>query len=77
MAMIASGFLIHRKGHGSPLASSMKRLIAAWSATRERNAPRLSDRLVSLAKKPSTASSQQAEVGVKWNTKRGCRPSHA
>jgi hypothetical protein len=30
-----------------------------------------------LAKKPSTASSHDAEVGVKWRTKRGCRASHA
>ena len=32
-------------------------------------------RLVSLAK-PSTALSQDAEVGVKWNAQRGCRASH-
>jgi hypothetical protein len=31
---------------------------------------------VSLAKKPSTALSQDAEVGVKWNVQRGCRASH-
>jgi len=31
---------------------------------------------VSLAKKPSTALSQDAEVGVKWNAQRGCRASH-
>jgi hypothetical protein len=31
----------------------------------EQNAPRLSRRLVSLAKKPSTALSQEADVGVK------------
>ena len=33
----------------------------------------LNRRLVSLAKKPSTALSQDAEVGVKWNVQRGCR----
>jgi predicted pyridoxine 5'-phosphate oxidase superfamily flavin-nucleotide-binding protein len=32
---------------------------------------------VSLAKKPSTASSQDAEVGVKWKVQRGCRASHS
>jgi hypothetical protein len=32
--------------------------------------PRLSRRRVSLAKKPSTALSQEAEVGVKWEWKR-------
>jgi hypothetical protein len=31
---------------------------------------------VSLAKKPSTALSLDAEVGVKWNVQRGCRASH-
>jgi hypothetical protein len=40
-------------------------LIAACSDTSEWNAPHFSRRLVSLAKKPSTAFSQEAEVGVK------------
>ena len=31
---------------------------------------------MSLAKKPSTALSQEALVGVKWNVQRGCRASH-
>jgi hypothetical protein len=30
-----------------------------------------------LAKKPSTAFSHDAEVGVKWKVTRGCRPSQA
>ena len=30
-----------------------------------------------LAKKPSTALSQEHEVGVKWKTKRSCRSSQA
>ena len=38
--------------------------------------PRPRRRLVSSAKKPSTALSQDAEVGVKWNVQRGCRTSH-
>jgi hypothetical protein len=33
--------------------------------------------LVSLAKKVSTALSQDAEVGVKWKVQRGCRASHS
>ena len=40
------------------------------------NTPRLRRWRVSLAKKPSTALSQDAEVGVKWNVQRGCRASH-
>ena len=32
---------------------------------------------MSLAKNPSTALSQEAEVGVKWKVQRGCRASHA
>ena len=32
--------------------------------------PRLSRRRVSAEKKPSTAFSHEAEVGVKWNTQR-------
>ena len=32
---------------------------------------------VSLAKRPSTALSHEAEVGVKWKVQRGCRASHA
>ena len=31
---------------------------------------------MSLAKKPSTALSQDTEAGVKWNVQRGCRASH-
>jgi hypothetical protein len=50
-------------------------LIATWRSTRERKTPRLRRRLVSLAK-PSTALSQDAELGVKWNAQRGCRASH-
>ena len=37
--------------------------MAALSSTTERKTPRLRRRLVSLAKKPSTALSQEAEVG--------------
>jgi hypothetical protein len=52
-------------------------LMAGCRSTTERNTPRLSLRLVSLAKKPSTALGQLAEVGVKWKVQRGWRPSQA
>src|SRR3974377_1380538 len=48
----------------------MKRSIAVSSSATDLNTPRLSRRLVSLAKKPSTALSQDAEVGVKWKGQR-------
>src|SRR3954462_6346044 len=50
---------------------------AAWRSTTERNTPRFSRRLVSVAKKVSTALSQEHEVGVKWKVKRGWRASQA
>jgi hypothetical protein len=40
--------------------------MAAWRSETDRKTPRLRRRLVSLPKKPSTALSQDAEVGVKW-----------
>src|SRR5438105_9895182 len=53
--MIFSGSAVQTKGFGSSLVSRRKRLIAAWRSTIEQNTPRLRRRLVSLAKKPSTA----------------------
>src|SRR3954452_1001516 len=47
--------------------------MAAWRSTTERNTPRFKRRLVSVAKKVSTALSQEHEVGVKWKVKRGWR----
>jgi hypothetical protein len=44
---------------------------AACRLTRDVNTPRLRRRLVSLAKKPSTAFSHEHEVGVKWKIQRG------
>ena len=43
----------------------------------DRKAPRFSRRFESLAKKPSTAFSQEHEVGTKWNVQRGWRASQA
>ena len=53
------------------LCPAMKRSMAAWRLTTERKAARLRRRLVSLAKKPSTAFSHDAEVGVKGEVRRG------
>ena len=48
-----------------------KRLMAAWRSATPLNTPRLSRRLVRMAKKPSTALSQLAEGDVKWKLQRG------
>ena len=66
----------HWKGFDLALWSSRKRLMAAWRSATDRKMPRLRRRLVRVAKKPSTALSQEAEVGVKWNVQRGWRASH-
>jgi hypothetical protein len=59
------------KGFGSVLALAMKRLMASWSGAREWKTPRFKRRLVSLAKNPSTALGQGAEVSVKWKVREG------
>ena len=46
-------------------------------STSEWNTPRRRRRRVSLAKKPSTAFNQDAEVGVKWKLQRSWRLSQA
>ena len=51
--------------------------MAAWRSTIEWKTPRLSRRFDSLAKKASTALSQEHEVGVKWKVKRWWRSSQA
>src|ERR1700731_3055083 len=61
---------------GIDVASATKRLMGTCRSMTDRNTPRLRRWRVSLAKKPSTALSQDAEVGVKWNVQRGCRASH-
>ena len=43
----------------------------------ERKTPRFRRRFESFAKKPSTALSQEQEVGTKWKVKRSWRPSQA
>src|SRR6476620_5405908 len=69
--MILLGSLVQVKGFGFALVSSRKRWMASLSSWRERNTPRLRRFLVS-SKKLSTALSPEADVGVKWNTNRGC-----
>jgi hypothetical protein len=51
--------------------------MAGWRSTIDRKTPRFKRRLVSLAKKVSTALSYEHEVGVKWKTNLGCRMSHS
>src|ERR1700680_5204942 len=74
--IILSGSAVHVKGFGSALCSTTKRLMVACKSTTDMKTPRFNRRFVSLAKKPSTALSQDAEVGVKWKDQRGCRRSH-
>ena len=51
--------------------------MAAWRSTREWKAPRCRRRRVRVAKKVSTALTQEQEVGVKWKVQRGWRASQA
>ena len=51
--------------------------MATWRSTVERKTPRFRCRVESFAKKPSTALSQEQEVGTKWKIKRSWRPSQA
>src|SRR5271169_236349 len=74
--IILLGSAVQVKGFGLALCSMTKRLIAACKSTTDRKTPRFNRRFVSLAKKPSTALSQDADVGVKWKVQRGCRASH-
>src|SRR5258707_12504264 len=74
--IILSGPAVHVKGFGSALCSTTKRLIAACKSATDRKTPRFNRLFLSLAKKPSPALSQDAEVGVKGKVQRGCRISH-
>src|SRR5215472_12920582 len=75
--MMASGSAVQTNGLGLALVSCRKRLMAAWRSATPLYTPRLSRRRASLAKKPSTALSQEAEVGVKWKWNRLWRPSQS
>ena len=60
-----------RKGLEWALWSSRKWLMVSWRPATERKTPRLSRRRVRMARKPSTALSQEAEVCVNWKVQRG------
>src|SRR3954451_10781072 len=51
--------------------------MAAWRSTMDLKTPRLRRLRVRAEKKFSTALSQEPEMGVKWNTQRGCRASQS
>ena len=57
------GSAVQTKGLGLRFVSATKRLMATCRSMTDRNTPRLRRWRVSLAKKPSTALSQDAEVG--------------
>jgi hypothetical protein len=62
---------------GLSLVSVRKRLMAAWRSTSDRKVPRLSRRLSSLAKKPWTASGQEASLSVMEQSGGGDRARRA
>lgn len=77
LAKIALAGLVQVKGLGVLLCSRMYRLMASWRSATDLKVPRRMRRLVMIEKKPSTALSQEAEVGVKWKTQRGWSASQA
>jgi hypothetical protein len=71
-----SSSLVQRMGFKYPLALTRRRLKAPCNVTKEWNTPRFRRRLVNEAKQPSTALIDEAEVGVKWEVKRGRGACH-
>ena len=70
--MLSSGSARQMNGFASVvLCSAMKRLIAACKSTTEWNTPCFKRRRVIFAKNPSTAFSQDKDVGMKWKVQRG------
>jgi hypothetical protein len=69
--------LVQTKGLDVALCSRMVRAMACSRSATDWNTPRRRRLRVRAEKKPSTALIQEAEVGVKWNTQRGCRSSQA
>jgi hypothetical protein len=67
---VTSADLVQTNGLGLSFVSAVKRLMAACSQTIDVKTPRLSRWRVSLANRPSTALTQEQEVGVKWKVKR-------
>gem|GEM_PF-6926106 len=76
-ALVGISITMQREELGFSLVSATKQLPAAWRSTKEWKTLRLSRRLVSLAKKPSTALSHEDDVGVRWKTNRLWRSSQA
>ena len=64
------------EGRGLPIVLFEESIDGGLQIDDRSNTPRLSLRLVSVAKKPSTALSHEQDVGVKWKTNRSCRASH-
>jgi hypothetical protein len=62
--MILSGSAVHTKGLGSSFGFLQEAVDGGLEIDDRAEDPRLRRRLVNLAKKPSTALSQEAEVGV-------------
>jgi hypothetical protein len=75
--MTRSGWSIQTKGSGCPLCRAEEAFDGVLEFDPRVEDAALEQRLPSLAKKPSTALSHEAEVGVKWKVKRGCRSSQA
>ena len=75
--MILSGSAVQMKGLGSWLCLGEVAVDGGLEVDDGAEDAALQRRLVSLAKKPSTALSQEQEVGVKWKVKRGWRSSQA
>jgi len=73
--MILSGSAVHLKGLFGVVFDG-EAVMAACKSTTDTNTPRFNRRLVSFAKKPSTAFSHEQDAGVKWKVKRSCRLSH-
>ncbi len=70
-AMTASASFFQKKGFISWLCSAMKWLTAACRLVTEQNTLCFGRRPVCWAKNPSTALSQEQEVGAKWKVQRG------
>ena len=71
LVLMALAVAVQTKGFGSWFVSAMYRVIVFSRSSTDRKTPRLRLWRVSLEKKPSTALSQEHEVGVKWNVQRG------
>ena len=71
LARMVSGGLVQTKGFEDRLCSRMYWRMASSRSATDLKMPRRICLRVMIEKKPSTALSQDAEVGVKWKTQRG------